>query len=323
MAFATKPYAHINDRIEHYPTLKARVGGGAKFDKLNAHIRNVMVMPGQIIVVGDESSSKVTPEENELMRLAYGAHHQLIQHQARGDAHVIQNYDLLQNLLNYGSLGLGSTTASWSKHLDGVQKTLEDIEQLYRLMLKRGTPIARQEFINQRRVLFSRLDTQLKGIARWGTGLHNQGSIKKMLGISTKSYLHTPQLREYAERIGKIAKASRLLKHGTAIGIGLNITAAGLEIKEACSMGREDMCTKAKYIEAAKLVGGVSFGYAAGGMSGWAAGGFCAIVFGIPTFGVGAIGCGIVAGVAAGYAGGSFGESGGEILGNLLYEWRP
>lgn len=323
MAFANKPYVHINDRIEHYPTLKARVGGGAKFDRLNAHIRSVMVMPGQFIVVGDESTSKVTPEETELMRLAYGVHHQLFQNQAGGDGQVIENYDVLQNILNYGSLGIGSATGSWSKHLDGVQKTLEDIERLYQLMLKRGTPIARQEFINQRRTLFAKLDTQLKSIARWGTGLHNRGSIKKMLGLSTKSYVHMRELRGYAERIGNIAKASRLLKHGTAIGIGLNITAAGLEIREACSVGREEMCTKAKYIEGAKLVGGVAGGLLIGGFGASAAMGACVVVLGTPSFGIGAIGCGIVAGVVAGYGGGSGGEMVGENIGEIFYEWRP
>ncbi len=230
---------------------------------------------------------------------------------------------LLQNILNYGSLGIGSATGSWSKHLDGVQNTLEEIERLYQLMLKRGTPIARQEFINQRRVLFAKLNIQLKGVARWGTGLHNQGSIKKMLGLSTKSYAHTQELRGYAERIGKIAKASKFLKHGTAIGIGLNITAAGLEIREACSTGREDMCTKAKYIEGAKLVGGVGGGFLAGGAGASAAMGACVVVFGIPSFGVGAIGCGIVGGVVAGYGGGMGGEIIGENVGEILYEWRP
>jgi hypothetical protein len=98
---------------------------------------------------------------------------------------LIKNYDLMQNMLSYGSLGIGAATGSWSKHLNGVQKTLEEIERLYKLSLSRGTPIAGQEFINQRRVLFARLDVQLEGIARWGTGLTKKGPLKKMLGLST------------------------------------------------------------------------------------------------------------------------------------------
>jgi hypothetical protein len=315
MASGNKPYVHINDRLRHYPALKAQLGGGAKFDLLNNHLGNVMVTPGELIVVGDESTLKVSTKESELMRLAFGVHYELLQNHATGDGQFIKNYDVLQNILNYGSLGIGASTGGWSKHLDGVQNTLENIDRHYQLMLKRGTPIARQEFINQRRALFAKLDTQLKGIARWGTGLHNQGSIKKMLGLSTKSYLHTRELRGYAERIGQIAKASKFLKHGTAVGIGLNTTAAALEIREACSTGREDTCTKAKYVEGAKLVGSVALGYIAGSLGAGAGGATCAVVFGVP--------CAIVFGAIAAYGGGTGGEIVGEDIGEVLYEWRP
>jgi hypothetical protein len=323
MASGNKPHVHINDRLRHYPALKAQLGGGVKFDRLNKHIGNVMVMPGELIVVGDESTLKVSTEESELMRLAFGVHYELLQNHATGDGQFIKNYDVIQNILNYGSLGIGASTGGWSKHLDGVQNTLENIERHYQLMLRRGTPIARQEFINQRRALFAKLDTQLKGIAHWGTGLHNQGSIKKMLGLSTKSYLHTRELRGYAERVGQIAKASKFLKYGTPVGVVLNTTAAGLEIREACSTGREDMCTKAKYVEGAKLVGSVSTGYVAGLLGAEAGMGACAVVFGIPTGGMGVIGCGIVFGAVAAYGGGMFGETSGENVGEVLYEWRP
>jgi hypothetical protein len=266
---------------------------------------------------------KVSTEESELMRLAFGVHYQLLQNHATGDGQFIKNYDVLQNILNYGSLGIGASTGGWSKHLDGVKDTLENIERHYQSMLQRGTSIARQEFINQRRVLFAKLDTQLKGIARWGTGLHNQGSIKKMLGLSTKSYLHTRELRGYAERVGKIANSSKFLRHGTPIGIVLNTTAAALEIREACSTGREDMCTKAKYVEVAKLVGSIGGGYGAGLVGATLGGGACSVVIGLPTFGVGVIGCTVVFGAASAYVGGVSGERVGERIGEILYDWRP
>ncbi|WP_177323368.1 hypothetical protein [Pseudomonas sp. M47T1] len=47
----SEPYAYINDTLQTYPTLKAKLGIGDraddKFDQLNAHIRNIVVMPGQ------------------------------------------------------------------------------------------------------------------------------------------------------------------------------------------------------------------------------------------------------------------------------------
>ncbi|WP_341959905.1 hypothetical protein [Pseudomonas sp. RC10] len=321
MAVAGKPYVFINDQVQHYPVIKAQVGGGAKFDQLNAHVRNTMVMPGQLMVVADEATSRVTPEEAEMMRLAYGTHHSLFQHQA--DKDIVKNYDLLQHMLGYGSLGIGAATGSWEKHLKGVEATLKDIEQLYQLALKRGTPIARQEFINQRRVHFVKLATQLKGIAHWGTGMRNNGSIKKMLGVSTKSYLHNPEMRGYSQRLAHIAKASKLLRMGTPIGIALNAWSTHLEIKEACSMGREEMCRKAKYVEGSKLVGGISGGLVGGTIGMATLAPLCMVVFGVPTGGLGAIGCGIVASAIGGYAAGSAGEWGGEHIGEMIYEWRP
>lgn len=317
MAASDKPYMFINDQMQSYFVLKTQVGGGAKFDVLNVHIRNQLVMPGQLVIVPDESTQTLLPAELEMMGLAQDVRHKTI----NAERDLLENYDLLQNMLNYGSLGLGSASSAWAKHLDEVEKTLTDIEKLYQLALRRGTPIARQEFINQRRVLFTKLDAQLKGVARWGTGLHNRGSLKKMLGLSTKSYLHTREIRGYAERVGKISKASKILKHGTAIGIGLNITASGLEIKEACSMGREDVCTKAKYVEGSKLVGSVAGGYIGGMVGGGAGTGVCAAALGITT-GPGALACVIIGGITVGYAGGLGGEKVGDMSGTKLYEWN-
>lgn len=318
-----KPYVFINDRMQTYFSLKDRLGGNDKFDQLNAHLRNIVVVPGQLVIVGDLSTRTINNEELELMSYASGVHKNLRQNQAAGDGHVIKNYDLLQNVLGYSSLGIGSATGSWKSHLDGVKKTLDDIERLHKLSLARGTPIARQEFLNQRQVLFAELDAQLEGIARWGTKLRNRGSIKKMLGISTKSYLHTGEIQGYAKKIAGISKASRILKAGTPIGIGLNTLSSYLEIKEACSTGREDVCKRAKYVEGSKLVLGVAGGIAGGSAAGTFLLPLCLVVFGVTTGGLAAIGCGILVAAAGGYAGGVVGEIGGEELGEKLYEWKP
>jgi hypothetical protein len=319
----TKPYVFINEQMQSYATLKNRVGGGAKFDVLNAHIRNVVVMPGQVVIMGDLSTRTLTGEEIELMHYAKNVRRQLRHHQAGADGQVIKNYDLLQHMLGYGSLGLGAATGSWGAHLGGVKNTLEDIDRLYKLSLTRGTPIARQEFINQRKALFAKLDIQLQGIARWGTKLKKKGSIKKMLGISTKSYLHTGEIQGYAKKVGGVAKAAKLLRAGTPIGIGLNSVSTYLQIKEACSIGREEMCRKAKYVEGAKLVSGVAGGMAMGSVGTTALAPLCILVFGIPSAGLGALGCSIVSGVMSGYAGGVGGEFLGEQAGEVIYEWRP
>jgi hypothetical protein len=157
-------------------------------------------------------------------------------------------------------------------------------------------------------------------MARFGSGLRNEGSIKKMLGISSKSYWHHGEIRGYEETVKRVAKASQMLKTGTYIGIALDVGAAALEITEACSTGREQECTQAKYVEGGKLVIGVG-GASAGGTLGAVGGiGACAIVFGIPTAGAGALACAIIGGAAGGLALGTLGSNVGEWVGKVLYQ---
>jgi hypothetical protein len=318
----TKAYAFINDQMQGDNAIKSRLGAGDKFTALNIHILNQVVMPGQMVIVPDSTTKSCTVEEAELMRMAQQVSHDIHHNSLGSDGLMLKHYDVLQQMLGYGSLGIGAVSGSWSNHLSAVEQTLGDIEKLHKLSLQRGTPIARQEFINQRQVLFNKLDGQLKGIARWGTGIQNRGSIKKMLGISTKSYLHTGELRDYARRMNRVARVARLLKGGTYVGIALNATSTTLEIKEACSTGREDKCEKAHYVERSKLVVGVLGGLAGGGVAGAFTGPMCAAIA-VPTGGAGGLVCAIVVGIAGGYIGGSAGEMVGEKIGTKVYEWRP
>ncbi|WP_352230445.1 hypothetical protein [Pseudomonas sp. SR18] len=141
-----------------------------------------------------------------------------------------------------------------------------------------------------------------------------------MLGISSKSYWHYGEIRGYEETIKRVARASQILKKGTYIGLAMDVGSTAMEIAEACSTGREQECTRAKYVEGSKLVGSVG-GASAGGTLGPLVGiAACAIVFGIPTAGAGALVCAIVGGTAGGLAFGTLGGTGGEWVGNILYQ---
>ena len=118
-----------------------------------------------------------------------------------------------------------------------MAQTLEDIERLHQ-RLKDGA-LDRDGFIQQRQALFRRLDLQLQGAARFGTGLQGSESLKKVLGISTNSYLHKGEIAGYAKRMREIAQMSKWLGNGTFMGIALDVGVTGLEIKEACVTGRE------------------------------------------------------------------------------------
>ena len=79
----------------------------------------------------------------------------------------------------------------------------------------------------------------------------NKGSIKRTLGISTKSYLHTGEIAGYADKVARVGKAARLIKNGSYIGVALGVGATGLEIQKACTLGREDECSRAQFVEIA------------------------------------------------------------------------
>lgn len=316
------PYAFINERPQPYPLLKMslqlRPPTHTKFDTLNQHIRNTVVLPGHLVIIGDDRTASCTAEEAQLMRSAANIKHALLAHSA-ADQFLIKNYDQLQAIMANASIGIGSASSAWSNHLEAIEKTLKEIDDLHKQYLSKGTTAARDEFLVKRRALFATLEGQLSGMARFGTGLKNESSIKRMLGISSKSYWQHGEIRGYEETVKRIAKASQLLKKGTYIGIALDVGATALEITEACTTGREQECTKAKYVEGAKLVGAVGGSYL-GGKAGAATGvGACMVVFGVPTAGIGVLACAIIGGAAGGLVGGGLGSGLAEDAGSFIY----
>lgn len=314
--------AYINQHTTDLPSLKSRLLTGSsrqlgdQFDALNLHLRNGLVIPGQMVIIPDDYGVACTADDAWLMRHALEIRRGLEQDAAAGAA-VINNYDLLQSWLGYGSLGVGSTTSAWARHLGEVKTTLEHVEWLYQ-QFKDGK-LDRNAFIQQRQALFQRLDTQLQGAARLGTSLRTHKSLKKILGISTKSYLHKSEVVGYTQRIRSIAETSRFLGKGTYVGLALDVGAAGLAIKKACMEGREGMCERAKYVETGRLVGGVIAAAGAGEISARGADRLC-VVLKIATRGLGKLGCGIIGGAAGGFAGGIIGGSIGASYGDVLYK---
>jgi hypothetical protein len=315
---------YINEHTTDYLSLKSRLLAGSSrnlsdlFDALNLHLRQArLVTPGQMVIIPDAYAVACTTDDAWLMRHAQEIQRSL-ELDASAGAAVINNYDLFQSLLAYSSVGIGSSTAAWGRHLDEVQRTLEEIERLHQQL--KGGALNKEAFIQKRQMLFRRLDTQLQGAARFGTSLKTNKSLKKVLGISTKSYLHKSEIVGYTQRVRSIAETSKFLGKGTYVGLALDVGVAGLEIKEACMAGRGAMCRRAKYVEGGKLVGGVG-GAAGGGVLGAkVARGLCKLVLGIATKGKGELACGIIGGAAGGYTGGTVGGALGEMAGDLFYE---
>ncbi|WP_411379231.1 hypothetical protein [Pseudomonas sp. MPB26] len=253
-------YGYITEGFTDYQSLKSRLWPGGllqgtdHFDVLNQHLRHGMLEPGQLVLVPDASSATCSIEEARLMRYAEEISHNLKQQVTVGRV-GFDNYDLVQSFLAYSSIGVGSATSAWRRHLDEVGHTLEEIERLHRRLKDGG--LDRDAFIRQRQALFGLLETQLQGAARFGTGLRGN-PLKRALGISTKSYLHQGEIAGYAQHVQRIAQMSKWLGKGTYVGLALDVNVAALEIKEACMTGREAQCRSAKYVETGRLAGGVA-----------------------------------------------------------------
>lgn len=291
--------------------------GPDHFDVLNQHLRYGLVMPGQLVIVPDAFSADCSIEEAWLMHHAEEVRHYLVQNVPLGSA-AGRNYDLIQSLLAYGSIGVGSATSAWSRHLNQVAQTLEEIERLHRRLKDGG--LNRDTFIRQRQVLFGLLDTQLQGAARFGSGLQRNQPFKRALGISTKSYLHQGEIAGYAQRVRAIAQLSKWLQQGTYVGLALDVGVTGLEIKESCVTGREALCLRAKYVETGRLVGGVAGAAALGKLGANVARGACSIIFGVSMKASGELVCGIIGSAGGGYIGGKEFGNGGAFLGGKIIE---
>lgn len=314
--------AYINERFIDYASLKSRILNGAsalamqKFDALNAHLPRPFVWAGYMVIVPSNTLRESTDDEAWLMSRAEAISRVLDRYPRVGDG-VVQDYDLLQSVLGYGSLGIGSMTSAWSTHLGEVRRTLEDIERVYG-QLKSGA-VDRDTFFRQREVLLKQLNNQLQGAARFGTGLRGNRSLKGILGISTHSFMRKGEIKHYAERLERIARTAQHLRAGTFVGLALDVTSAGLQVKEACMEGREEECRKAQFVEGGRLAGSVAGAYGVGGFGAKIGPVVCRFFLGIATRGAGALSCGVIGGAAGGYSGGArFGDYGAE-WGEELY----
>ncbi|MFJ4350622.1 hypothetical protein ACIPZ5_06950 [Pseudomonas sp. NPDC089428] len=320
----TEARAFINPKMQNYHTLKAGLAlsghSASKFDVLNAHIYNNVVRSGELVIVGDWSTPSCTSQEAYLMAKAAQTHMGLMRSGQGADEFFLDNFELLKSLLTHAATGAGVVSDGWSRHLKAIQDTLLEIEKLYQEHMSSGTLKARDQFYAKRAALFARLDEQLGKMAAFGASLRNKGSIKRILGISTKSYLHASEIAGYADKVAGVGKAANLIKKGAYIGIALEVAGTSLSIKKACTEGRDEECKRATIIESGALagsVGGGLIGAIGGNLIGMAA---CSVVLGIASGGPGAIACGVGGGALGGMVGGELGSEGGEYLGEILYE---
>ena len=311
----------INHRTQSYPTLKASTPASgharAKFDVLNGHIVNSVVLAGEMVIIGDPTTPSCTSHEAFLMGKAAYVHASLLASGVEDDDFFLENFDLLQDVLANAAIGIGAASDGWSRHLNNILSTLKEIKAAHRDYLRSG-PSGRDAFYAKRTALFMKLEDQLSSIAAYGSGLRKKGKIKHALGISTKSFLHHGEIAGYADKVFSVARASSLAKRGAYIGIALDMASTALEIHEACTIGREEECRRAKYVEGSALVGSL-FGSGVGGyLGGMVALGIC-VALGFSTAGTAGLICAVLGGAVGGKVLGDYGSEEGETLGRKIY----
>jgi hypothetical protein len=318
------PYSFINPRMQTYQGLKSSVSLAgkplAKFDTLNAHIRDSVVLAGELVIIGDSSTLSCTTQEAYLMKKATEVHHMLLINGMEGDSYIVENYDFLQDVIDRTSIATGVVSDGWSRHLKSIESSLEEINALYKSHLSSGKLQNRELFFQKRALLEANIQKQLSSVASTGSGLGRNTRIKDMLGLSTKSYSKHREIARYADTVAGVAKAATIIKRGGYIGVALDVASTSLEIREACLAGDERQCRKARYVEGGKLIGSLSAGASVGLPSTAISKSICRVVIGILTRGKGLNACVVVGAGAITWGVSELGAQKGEEFGDVVYE---
>ncbi|WP_104556464.1 PAAR domain-containing protein [Enterobacter sichuanensis] len=231
------------------------------------------------------------------------------------EANFLHNhYGTIANFSNIADKGIGLAADPVGKYFENIEKILKEIQETYKnTYMTRGALIGEQFYV-RRAQLFKELERELKvGFLNKAMKFGEYTKIKNALGLSTSSITHKwnetgiSDIEGYATHIERAAKYVAAMRYVGYVGIGFSALHSINEINEACSVGREDECTKKKYTEIGSFAGSTGGGILAGGM----AVPLC-IAIGVGTAGTGGLVCAVIAGGTLGYVGGEAGGWGGR-----------
>ena len=219
----------------------------------------------------------------------------------------------------------GGVLSGVSELTTSIGESLKKLEAAYQNSFRahgRLTP----EFYSRRSQIYRQFDTKLGRLGRLiAFGSPFSANAKSSLKVSTKSnILHWRRngvgpLIDFQGHFGRLASATRNLKIGGYIAIGLDASLNEFAISEACASGDEDHCLRETYALRGKTLGSASVGIGTGIYGGYAV---CNIAFGLPTGGSSLFWCALLAGGAVGSLGGMGGGALGEYGGTKLYEFK-
>lgn len=274
--------------------------------------------PGQMLILGAPGSNNSV--QLKQLQLAKKKVNGALADLNSGEANFFnQHFSTIAAVTNFMDKSLGVVADAGEKYFSEIEKKLKSIELAYQNQYRaQGTLISQQFFVERQR-LFSELDSLLNKLSRLTLKMRPYNELKHALGLSSRSIVHewstagVASIRGYSTYIDNASKAARFLKAGGWLAIGFAGANTTNEVYNACTVGREQSCSKVavkKYSSfGASLAGGIY-----GGKYGAMAGAGVCVALGVATGGVGLLACSIVGAAAGGYVGGEIAGGATEYM---------
>ncbi|WP_320718333.1 hypothetical protein [Enterobacter asburiae] len=274
--------------------------------------------PGQMLILGAPGSNNSV--QLKQLHLAKKKVNGALADLNSGEANFFnQHFSTIAAVTNFMDKSLGVVADAGEKYFSEIEKKLKSIELAYQNQYRaQGTLISQQFFVERQR-LFSELDGLLNKLSRLTLKMKPYNELKHALGLSSRSIVHewstagVASIRGYSTYIDNASKAARFLKAGGWLAIGFAGANTTNEVYNACTVGREQSCSKVavkKYSSfGASLAGGIY-----GGKYGAMAGAGVCVALGVATGGVGLLACSIVGAAAGGYVGGEIAGGATEYM---------
>ena len=274
--------------------------------------------PGQMLSLGAPGSNNSV--QLKQLQLAKKKVNGALADLNSGEANFFnQHFSTIAAVTNFMDKSLGVVADAGEKYFSEIEKKLKSIELAYQNQYRaQGTLISQQFFVERQR-LFSELDGLLNKLSRLTLKMKPYNELKHALGLSSRSIVHewstagVASIRGYSTYIDNASKAARFLKAGGWLAIGFAGANTTNEVYNACTVGREQSCSKVavkKYSSfGASLAGGIY-----GGKYGAMAGAGVCVALGVATGGVGLLACSIVGAAAGGYVGGEIAGGATEYM---------
>ena len=296
-----------------------------KFRALNPDARNAKA--GSMFVLGDPNNTSCTYQESQMMQAAQQVDDALDSLTPDEADFVHRHGAEIAGFIGHTSTWLGVGALVMETHLANLRDTLQAIERLHQQSYRQHGHLKSPQFFAERQRLLAQLDAHLLNSTRLRgqTTLGDHPKLKTALGISSRSLVHhwdkaggPGQIPGYSAHVEAVSRATKYMKLGGYIGIGLGGFSSLLAMQQVCNEDSGAACEKVKFTEVGKF-GLSTAGGIWGGKAGLFASGPICLALGVTT-GIGGVIC-VAAVVGSGaWVGTTGGGMAGEAIGEKLYE---